>query len=325
MTTEVLQPPKLGASRLLLLGASSVVLFMSYLMAVFTPFPVTMAVVLYGRIKGYLVALLGVLVCLLVGHFFASEAPFLMALFYGCMIVFASLIAESLLRDWPPVRVVVISGALVIVTLAGLASNWLIQHKLTPQAYVTQEVQEAIRQLDAARKEGRFSQDLIDLGLGQPPAEIAQQVLEHLPGYLCMAIFFILWVNMYLSLKGRRLLNPANVVAHDETELLSFRMPFPWIYSVVVGLALVVGADYLPYAWASAVGMNILRLVGVFYFFQGFGVMLAFLNHYGVMGFFRTLLVMGIVFLAPAAIALVGLFDTWFDFTKKLKKQNTVK
>jgi uncharacterized protein YybS (DUF2232 family) len=155
--------------------------------------------------------------------------------------------------------------------------------------------------------------------LARPPEDIARDILRLVPGYLFIATYFILWVNMFLALKGRRLLH-TDSVTHDERTLLSFKVPFAAVYLVVLGLAVVVFADQLPWTEAEAVGMTVLRMVGVFYFFQGFGVLLDYLTHFGVLGFFRSLLVMGVVLLAPVLIAVVVLLDTWFEFTTKLKK-----
>jgi uncharacterized protein YybS (DUF2232 family) len=52
------------------------------------------------------------------------------------------------------------------------------------------------------------------------------------------------------------------------------------------------------------------------------GVIFAFLNHLGVFGFFRTLMVILLFFMAKEIIPLVGLFDGWFDFRKRMKKKD---
>ncbi len=322
MVSEVLQPPRLSPARLFLLGASSVVLCLSQLMAVFAPFPMAMAVVLYGRARAYLVALLGAGICLMAGQWLLGD--FTLAASYACMGLFALAISETLVRGWRPVRAVVVTG-LVFLACAGAAALWYTwATKTSLHGLVTAQITASVESLEAARKAGNTELDLVDLGLGRPPAEIATDVLRVVPGYLFIATFFVLWVNMYLALKGQRLLNPATQPSHDERALLGFKMPFAWAYVVAAALALVVGKDVLPLWWAEPVGMNVLHALGVFYFFQGFGVMLAYLNHWSVLGFLRTLFVMGVVLLMPSLVAALGLFDTWFDFTRKIrKKENT--
>ena len=322
MATEVLQPPKLSNTRLLLLGASSVVLCLSYLMAVFTPFPVSMAVVLYGRLKGYGVALLGFAVSVALGRFLTGD--YTLSVFYGCLLGVAVIVGETMKRGWNPIRAIITSGLVFMgaCTLLVAVLSWKLS--VSPVDFFVGEVTTAIQKLELAKKDGKFDQSLVDLGLNRPPQEIAREVVNLVPGYLFITVFFVMWVNMFLALKGQRLLRTETSVAWDERALMTFKMPFFWAYVVALALALVVGADAMKWAWAEPVGMNLLRMLGVFYFFQGFGVLLDYLNHFHVLGFFRTLIVMSIILVMPALIAIFGLFDTWFDFTKKLSKKEKI-
>lgn len=318
MTSEVLQPPKLTLARLLLLGASSVVLCMSYFMAVFTPFPLAMATVIYGRAKGYLIALLGMVACLLFGHFFMG-GDFTGT---GSYVVLASLglmISEILKRNWAPVKSLVIVGFLFIGVIAAGVVGALKAQDTSLEIYVTKEIAKVQSQFEAAKSEGKMSQDLIDLGLGRPAQELAQDAIQDIPTYFMMAVFFVLWVNCYLTLKGRRLLEPALEHAYDEKALIDFKMPFYGIYFVIAGFGLGIFNDSFQHA--SIASLMILRIVGIFYFFQGFGIALSLLNHYKIVGFFRTIMVMIVVLFIPWMLAVLGLFDTWFDFNSKFKKQ----
>lgn len=317
MATDVLQPPKLSLTRLLLLGASSVVLALSWLMAVFTPFPVAMAVVLYGRAKGYGVALLGFFVSVLICRFFYGS--YAAAVFYPCLMVVAVGVAETLLRGWNPVRAILGLGFTVLLAGAGFLaySSW--QLRQSPLAMVVELVDQAKVELQKHNPQ-EYEQILASLSANRPSVEYARDILAHAPGSVFMTTFFVLWVNMFLGLKGHRLLRTESV-AWDESCLLRFRMPFAWAYGVALALALVVSADYLKWPLAEPVGMNLLQMLGVFYFFQGFGVLLSYLNFFNVLGFFRTVIVMGIVFIMPQLLAILGLFDTWFDFTQKLIKK----
>ncbi len=316
--SEVLQPPRLSMSRLMLLGASSVVLCLSYLMAVFTPFPVAIATIMYGRVKGYAVALLGFSTCLVLS-LTLMKGDFTGAGSYLMLSLIGLLIAEILRKDWAPVRSLLFAGLSLIAIVVASVGITLKTQKLDLHAVVSTEITRIQDQLKKAQTEGTLQQELDEIGLGQPADELATQTLKTFPGYFIMGIFFVLWVNSYLALKARRLLQPSFDHKHDERSLLDFKMPLWGVYFVVVGLVLVLVADKIPYG--DFAGMTLLRMVGVFYFFQGFGIFLSVLNHYGILGFFRTLIVMMIVFFVPWLLALVGLFDTWFDFNNKLKKQ----
>ncbi|MBY0517630.1 MAG: YybS family protein [Bacteriovoracaceae bacterium] len=319
MTTEILQQPKLGISRWLLLGASSVVLCLSYLMAIFTPFPLAIATVLYGRMRGYSLMLAGLLLCVALGA--SGVLDYTLASSYFLLSFFAVVISETMLRSWKPVRSLVATGIVFLVLFAGGLTSYVKAEKKTIMEIATIEVSKVITKLEEAKKAGTFQQDLSDLGLARPAGEIAQEILRTIPGYLVMGVFFILWVNTYLVLKGRRLLQPAVTHEFDENHLLSFKVPFAGAYVVAISLAMAVWGNQLIPVWGEVIGMLLLQTIGVFYFFQGFGVTLNFLNHFQILGFLRTIFVMGVVFFIPWMVAVLGIFDTWFDFNNKFKKK----
>jgi hypothetical protein len=286
-------------------------------MAMFTPFPLAMATVLYGRARGYAMAFAGLVICMLLGHFVFLE--YTLAASYLCLSFTAAIIAESVLRGWSPVRSVVTTGVLLLALFSGVFAAYVKTQQASVHAVVTQEVTNVIARLEEAGKAGNISQNLADLGLARPAGEIAQEVITTVPGYLIMGVFFLLWTNMYLVLKGQRLLRQGQ--GHDETVLLNFKMPFVAVYLVVAALCLVMWGEKVLPLWGEPVGQTMLKVVGVFYFFQGLGVILSVLNHFQVVGFFRTLFIMAVVFFIPWAVALVGLFDTWFDFDQKFKNK----
>ena len=67
-------------------------------------------------------------------------------------------------------------------------------------------------------------------------------------------------------------------------------------------------------------GFTIVKCLGIFYFFQGFGIFSDLLTFMGIMGFFRSLIVMVVIFMAYYLIVAAGLFDNWFDFRKYFEK-----
>jgi hypothetical protein len=88
-----------------------------------------------------------------------------------------------------------------------------------------------------------------------------------------------------------------------------------------VGLVLILWGNQLGFQYSEFVGMTILHCLGIFYFFQGFGVFSDLLSFLGIMGFFRTLVVMIVIFLKGGyLIAAAGLFDNWFEFRKYFVK-----
>ena len=80
--------------------------------------------------------------------------------------------------------------------------------------------------------------------------------------------------------------------------------------------------EYEGMEMAGAIGLTGLSTLGVFYFFQGFGIYLAFLDSFKVTGFVRTLLVVATVMMANKMIAIIGLLDMFLDFKKMINKND---
>jgi uncharacterized membrane protein required for colicin V production len=70
--------------------------------------------------------------------------------------------------------------------------------------------------------------------------------------------------------------------------------------------------------------MTLIKCLGIFYFFQGFGVLSELLNFLGLFGFLRTLIVIVTIFTGNYLVAVAGLFDNWFDFRKYFNKQKSM-
>ena len=126
---------------------------------------------------------------------------------------------------------------------------------------------------------------------------------------------------MFMVLKSRRLLFSGNDYPHSEKNLLQFQVPFALVPLLIVGLVLAVWGKDLGQLWYEDAGMNIIKCLGLFYFFQGFGVLSDLLSFLGILGFWRSIVVMAVVFIASTFVAAVGLFDNWFDFRKYFVKK----
>lgn len=56
--------------------------------------------------------------------------------------------------------------------------------------------------------------------------------------------------------------------------------------------------------------------MGVFYLFQGFGVYNDFLKYLKIGGFIKTMFIAFTFILANKFLAILGIFDLWFDFRR---------
>ena len=322
MNAQVLQQPQLSTGRLLLLGASSVILCISFIMSVFAPFPLALAVILYGRTKGILTGVLGL------GASFAFAAFLYQDLtlfgFYACVFLFAIGISEIVLRGISPIKGLIGFG-LGFIALVSVGLTLTIKStNLTTEQFIVKQIEKSSDKLAEQKKviEQSSEKDTVDvLQLLDRPDLLAKEVMQSFPSYFFIGVYLMLWFNMFLVLKSRRLLLAAESYPYSEKVLLNFKVPFGFVIVLVGGLALAVLGDQLGQGYEMW-GFTIIKCLGIFYFFQGFGVFSDLLSFLGIMGFFRTLIVMVVIFMANYLIAAAGLFDNWFDFRKYFVKRN---
>lgn len=324
MNAEVLQNPQLSTSRLLLLGLSSVVLCVSFIMSVFAPFPLALAFILYGRTKGFLTGIVGMALSFAFAAFVYQDLTLFG--FYVCVFIFGFGISEIVLRGLAPVKGLVTFGlGFILLVFAGLGAM-VKKENVTVEQFILKQIEKSSDKLAEQKKiiEESTQEGTVEvLQLLDRPDLIAKEMTQTLPGYFFIGVFIMLWFNMFLVLKSRRLLMSANEYKYSERNLLNFKVPFGFVIVLAVGLVLAVWGKNLGYQYAEVVGYTIVKCLGIFYFFQGFGVFSDLLTFLGVGGFFRTLIVMVVIFTANYLIAAAGLFDNWFDFRKYFVKPKT--
>lgn len=325
MSTTVMQAPQLSTGRLLLLGASSVILCISFIMAIFAPFPLALAIIMYGRVKGYLVGLAGLILT-----FFLAASRFgdlTIFGFYCCVFLFGVGVAEIVRRGVSPVKGLVVFGLSFILLASGTFGFALNALKTTPKEFIIQQLAGSADKIAEQKKAIELSggKDALEvLQILDNPEMMADEMIHNFPSYFFMGVFIMLWFNMFLVLKSRRLLFSGQDYQYSEKNLLNFQVPFGFVFLLVTGLVLAVWGKELgaavPY---EVIGMTIIKCLGVFYFFQGFGVFSDLMNFVGISGFFRTLIVMVTIFMGSWLIAVAGLFDNWFEFRKYFVKRKT--
>ena len=325
MNSEVMQTPQLSIGRLLLLGVSSVILCMSQIMTVFAPFPLALAIILYGRSKGYAVAFAGLMASLMLS-IYLFKLPLLLG-FYCLVMIFGIGIAEIVKKGISPIKGLVVLGLSVISIVfisIGLFFNTM---KIDPKQFIVQQIQNSADEIAAKKVELEQSTNkeaIQVLQILDKPELIANEVIDSFPTYFFIGVFLMLWFNMFLVLKSRRLLLSGHDYPYSESSLLNFKVPFPYVGLLIVGLALAVfGEDLFKNEMYESIGYKIIMGLGIFYFFQGLGVFSDLMTFLGMGGLFRTVIVILVIFMANYLIAVAGLFDNWFDFRKYFVKRNT--
>lgn len=323
MNSDVIQPPQLTTSRLLLLGVSSVVLCISFIMSMFAPFPLALAIILYGRLKGFLAGIAGLGISFLFALFVNQDLTVFG--FYACVLIFGIAIGEIILRGISPVKGLVTFGLVFVALVSGIFTFTVKSQGLTVEQFIVKQLEKSSDKLALQKEAVEKSNDkdsLQVLQLLENPTMLAKELKESMPSYFFMGVFLVLWFNMFLALKSRRLLLSMHDYPYSERNLLNFQVPFPLIFLLVIALALAIWGGDLGHGAFETVGFTIIRCLGIFYFFQGFGVLSELLTFLGIMGFFRTVIVMMVILMANYIIAAAGLFDNWFDFRKYFVKRN---
>ncbi len=148
------------------------------------------------------------------------------------------------------------------------------------------------------------AQDMERFQMSRPV--IQARIVSLFPSIVLTSTATILWLNLQIVSGTFR-----NVV------LRTWRSP-DWVVAIFI-LAGVL--TLVQHPTASAIGLNILITVGQVYFFQGMGIVAYFMNEQkwpGVIRWPLYILILIQIYIM-IIVAGLGLFDTWFDFRKRIR------
>jgi len=326
--------------RFLLLGLVSLILASSMLLAILVPFPLALVSVLFGRAKAFALYV----GCLVVGIFlyqaniWGSEILFV---YIGCELI-AFILGEILKHNMKPMKAMIISGSSIFIlslSLLLIGASQLVNLGKIPAYENNQELSvEASTVPNLVRNVKTFitlkmkevgtlinkekdnltapmnseSKDILEVF--SHPELVIDEIVYSIPSALFVTIFFGLWINLFFLLRTNRFYHFSN--AFTDKDLLNFKVPDFMVWIVVLSLAIVVfGEGYLPKN-LRLLGNGLVQCLGLFYFFQGFGIFMEFLDYLKIQGIFRSLLVILTIISGWWIIASVGLFDLWVNFRR---------
>jgi hypothetical protein len=305
-------------NRLAMLGVSSLLLCVSFLMSVLTPFPIALAAVLYGRKVGYGTGVVAWIVSLLLSFFIFKDGTIF--LIYSLSMLATIAIGEIAIRQIKPLRGMMIAGGSFLLLLSLIFTYAVKVNGLDVQKVLLTQLENSKEIIDSQKKlleksSGESKEAFEALALLNQPELIVDQVIKEAPSWFFVTTFLVLWLNLFLVLKSNRITRKWGKDQYSEFELLNIKVPDQMIWPVILSLLLALFGDRLG-VWYPIVGLNLLKCLGVFYFFQGFGIYLAFLDYVRIGGFIRTILIMLTVFTAFQVMALIGLFDMFVNFRR---------
>jgi hypothetical protein len=151
--------------------------------------------------------------------------------------------------------------------------------------------------------------------------ELVTQIYSSLPIIFTFVPYLGAWIFVMLIVNNKPNWFRYQAYPYGMKDMMSFKTPYYFVYALVVGLGMGMAGHHFKVdeLWTGA--MVILNLLSAYYFFQGFGIFWDTLERFKVRGFFRTFLIFVVIIWAMMWVALIGLFDTWFDFRKLLENK----
>lgn len=324
---------ELTLGRLVFLFVQAVIACIIPFVAVFAPAFISIGFLLYGRQRSFSVGLIVLVALGALGVRFNLMGQ--VAMIYTVALIFGWAISEGITKRWSPSRIVIQNGGLFVVLIAFGAFAFELFSSTSIVTYVenyTTTLFSELLEKNRAVLESQGEQGLLMIDQLSAPKETAREVLRWSPLYLFATVFITFWASMFIVLKNALVWKTVHIYPYLSKDLANFKVSYNAVWVLIAGLVLGVAGSYQEYfgemftkaQWdnISLVGFTLLGGLGVFYFFQGFGVYIALLNRMRVFGFFRNMLVLMTVYMAWQVLAVVGVFDTWINFRKFLNKKN---
>ncbi|MBF0300265.1 MAG: DUF2232 domain-containing protein [Oligoflexia bacterium] len=303
------------------LGSISIFLSLSFILSIFTPTPLALISIFQGRKKGILFQLiLLVLVFIFATKIFGEQLIFWAYLF---SIIFSISISEIISRNIHPIKGLLISSAIILLSLSLMTGLWSLSIQGSIKDFVIKKVENISTEFKnnekkyfpQKNKEARETAIVFSR-----PELLADEVIKTLPLTIFIGVIFTLWIN--LALLFRFLVRSKNKIeySYNIKDLLHFKVPDYFIWPLITLLALMLAGSHI-HQNIGIIAKNLLFCLGLFYFFQGFGILIELFDLLKLEGFFRSLLIVLTVITSYWILALVGLFDLWVDFRAFLIKK----
>ncbi len=178
---------------------------------------------------------------------------------------------------------------------------------LSARDYVDRTVQELLGYLGTLmNKEGVSLGELMPEGIDQ--GDFSRFIIRVSPALMLINSIVVVWLNVLLS---------RGVLVHtaelEETPPLSvWEAPGFLIFALIgAGFMMMVPVD-----WIGTLGLNLLLVSALVYFFQGLAIIAHTFQRFQVPRFLRFMLYPWLVLLKPAmlVVALLGMTDLWLDY-----------
>src|SRR5690606_32261980 len=123
--------------------------------------------------------------------------------FYFCVLIFGFGIAEIVLRGISPVKGLVSLGLGFLLLVSGGFTYVVKSFDMTPKEFIIQELDKRADEIAEQKKIIELSGDkdsIQVLQLLDNPDLLAKEMIESFPSYVFIAVFLMLWFNMFMVL-----------------------------------------------------------------------------------------------------------------------------
>jgi uncharacterized protein YybS (DUF2232 family) len=144
---------------------------------------------------------------------------------------------------------------------------------------------------------------------GISQADVEATIRKLLPGLLVTNTGLVAWLNVILSRQAGLLTGQGEA----ETPLFFWAVP-EWLIFGILGSGFLL---LVPVAGVRLIGLNLLMILAVVYFFQGVAVVASWFHRLGLPRFLR-IIGYPVLFLNPFFLVIVtlGILDLWLDFRR---------
>jgi hypothetical protein len=316
--------PELNNSKLLFLGFLAFLFSSLEPFALFASIPFTLCFLLYGKPKTIAIGVIGTALAFALVQVKAYQGSalgtFPMSLIYGY------LISNIVRKEVHPIKGIVINGlgmfAVIITAIA--AFHYSVEGGLPKvlDSYVVKASTTYYEQWKSRADIPKMQLDQFQ-DVMKNPKIIVDPIMKYGFGVIFIGVFISFWVGTFVALKMGPLWRTIHAYPFQLNALTSFKVPFQMVWPLIAALIITVGHLYgYMDSWAEVVGFNALLIMGVFYFFQGFGILSDLLNYWRIFGFFRSMVIFFTVVMGYQILAILGVLDTWVDFRRFLNNKN---
>lgn len=294
----------------------------------FTPYFIGVNSLTYGRSRGYLLLL--VFLILVVGVLLGGiESSLLTQLFVilsaGSFCISAIGLIESVLREQVPMKALIVIPSCVFIFFCLCILGFSIYSDIPLLTVMENEVVKMQPHVISFFEKAELDQskDFFELkALVMQPKLFVNSLVTYGAGSFFDFIMLAIWINLFFLLRAKRVITAKNNGEFHENVLLNMKMPVFVKWLLVISFGAYIGFDYMELTAFTAISFIILNVVSAFYFFQGFGVYLNFLDFVKISGVIRTFLIILTVFSARLILIIIGFADEFIDFKKLMVKNN---